>query len=272
MKNKGFLLLAAVIVMVAFGWQSANAQTRTTIAAQDATVNSIVSPDVVSPGSTHKYAVDFTTRGGTDNVYTWSIIKTDATYAANNGPAVLGTDYTITPGAHPSLQSIKWLATGTSQYYNVTLTEANPPTAGGCTDAAGLPKVMNVQVVAGTIEFTSITGVNQCPSAGSYSAALTITGVAAGQYPLTITYSETINGTTTTGHTVSLAAAGPLVIPAGDNFLANATLADDAGRKVQITGVTDNYSGTITIITAGGVDTQTLTVWALPQTTPISHD
>jgi len=266
MKRKMFYRFAAICIAV-MSFTGLNAQTRTTIAAQDATVNSAVSPDVVSPNSTHKYAVDFTTRGVNKNVYTWSIELSNASWT-DLGPASSGTDYNMVAGAQPSLQNITWLKAG---YYIVTLTEANPVSAGSCTDATGLPKTMNVQVISGTIQFASTTGVTQCPApATSYSPALTITGTVA--YPLTITYSETINGTTTTGHTYSLTISGPLVIPGGDSFLDNTTQTDDVTRKVQITGVVDKFGGVVTIVTLGGVDTNTSTIWALPQTTPISHD
>jgi hypothetical protein len=77
----------------------------------------------------------------------------------------------------------------------------------------------------------------------------------------------TINGATSTA-TISVATAvATLDIPAGVNFLSSLT--DDAARSVQILSVTDSYGG---VLTVGGTNESTLTIWALPVTTPIHYN
>jgi len=244
--------------LLGFGLSVSNTIAQTTT---PPTQLSVVAPHNVGVSSTHIYDVAYTVRGATPNQYSWTIYTADGTYT--KGPAAVpGTDYTITAGGNAALQNIKWLKTG---HYVIELQETNPVANGSC---AGTLQSLNVNVgPTGTVQFLNATGTNQCPASGGYSLDLSYTGTVS--YPITVDVQYTINGSTSTA-TISVAnAAAKLDIPAGVNFLANATTTDDAARSVKITGAKDSFGGVLTI---GATDTHTLTIWSIPATTPIHHD
>jgi hypothetical protein len=256
MKTKNLMTISATILMVFLSMVYSIGQT-TTAPTQPSTAN----PDSVGVNSTHTYDVAYTTRnaGAAPNTYVWTISEANASFSIT-GAGVPGTDYTIAAGADAALQNIVWLKAG---YYVIQLQENNPAGYGSC---AGTPQTLDVCVgPTGTVQFASATGINQCSAAGSYSTTLSFSGTIS--YPVTVNVKYTINGSTSTA-TISIASAvSPLVIPAGVNFLTS--LNDDPGRSVQITGAQDSFGGALAL---GATNTNTLTIWSLPATTPIHHN
>ena len=251
--NQTFRLVSASLLMAVVFVGNSVAQTT------HATALPSTAAQTVNINSTYHYGVDSIERAGVSNVYTWTITGVPA--------PVAGTHYIMSPVAatNNSQKTIKWLVAGA---YIVNLGEANPVANGGCSITHGTIAVTVNAVPTGTVQFASLTGTNQCSATigTAYTTNLTNTGTIS--YPVTITYSITKNGITTTGNTVSVATPGTSVtFPSSDAF--TSALADDAGRKITITGVTDSFGGTLTI---GANSTHTLTIWALPAITTIHHD
>jgi hypothetical protein len=241
-------LLMAVVFVGNLAAQTTHATALPSTAAQTVNIN-----------STYHYGIDSVERAGVSNIYTWTVTGVPA--------PVAGTHYVISPAAatNNSQKTIKWLVAGA---YIVHLSEANPVANGGCSVTHGTIAVTVNAVPTGTVQFASLTGTNQCSAAASTAYTTNLTNTGTISYPVTITYSITKNGATTTGYTVSVAAPGTSVtFPASDAF--TSSLADDTGRKITITGVTDSFGGTLTI---GANATHTLTIWALPVISTIHHD
>ena len=261
MKKFSFISLTIILVLVVCSWQNIVGQS--TVAP---TLTSVVTPHAVVVNSTHKYEVGYTTRsaGTIPNVYTWTV-RLSNVGGADLGAATSGTHYTISAGATNALQNIIWKQTG---YYLVTMTESNPVAYLSC---AGTTQTMLVNVVAAsTIKFTTLT-YSFCPLVGAISLDLTLSGSLI-DYPISVVVQVQGEGST---RTISVADPGVgtpiLVIPAapaiGDN-----TGSTDITKTVQIISATDNHSGAVTVITAGGADTYTRTIYAIPQLNPIHHD
>jgi hypothetical protein len=250
-----FLVTSIGCIVISFLCTSKLYSQTTTPATQPSTA----APHNVNVNSTHIYDVDYTTRGATPNVYTWTIYTANSSYV-KGALAVAGTHYTITSGATAALQNIKWLQQG---YYVIELQENNPVAYGGC---AGTVRSLNVNVSpTGTVQFQNAAGTNQCSASGSYSVTLSYSGTIS--YPITVSVQYTINGVTSTASVSLASAAATLDIPAGVSFLSSTT--DDAARSIRITGVKDSYGGDLTV---GATNAHTLTIWAIPTTSPIHYN
>jgi hypothetical protein len=252
MKTNAFFRLAALIVMTAMYVGLVNAQIT------HPTSLTLTTAQTVNINSSYHYGVDSIERSGVSNIYTWTITGVPA--------PVAGTHYVMAPVAatNNAQKRIQWLIAGS---YVVHLTEANPVANGSCSVTHNTIAVTVSATPTGTVEFALATGTNQCPAAVGYSLTLTKTGTIS--YPMLIDVTYTINGSTSTAQ-ISVANAGAtLDIPAGVAFLNNTTTTDDLTRRVLITAAHDTYGG---VITVNPVNTHTLTIWSLPQTTPITHD
>ncbi len=263
MKRKMFYRFAALMIAV-MSYVGLNAQTITRAQAQP----SSTTPHVVTPGSNHIYDVDYVTRsaGAKPNSYVWDVRLSNAGGADLGAATGAGTDYTVNGGAIDAAQfKINFVTAG---YRLVRVQESNNASFGSC---AGTLETFLVNVQAGTIIFTSATGTDGCPQVTTaYSPALTVTNVDAASYPITVNVTYKINGVDQAPVDLTVAAAGnPLPIPAGADFLNNTTANDDLTRTVTINSAHDKYNGTITV---GGTTANHFSVWALPQTKPITHD
>jgi hypothetical protein len=94
MKTKNLTTIAAIIVMMFLSVVYSFGQTVT-----PPTLTSTASPQNVGVNSTHAYDVEYTVRGATPNVYTWTVYTANSSYVIG-APATSGTQYTITAGAN----------------------------------------------------------------------------------------------------------------------------------------------------------------------------
>lgn len=258
-KNYLKLILMTIVVMVSILTVSGQSTTPPTL-------TNTTAPHVVNVTSTHEYEVGYTTRsGGTvPNVYVWTVRLSNAG-GADLGAATPATHYNITAGATDAIQDIEWLQSG---YYLVTMTESNPVAYGSC---SGTTQTMLVNVVAATtIQFAALT-TSGCHTTGTISLNLTLTGTLV-DYPLSVVVQVQGEGSTRTISVADPGAGTPVLdIPAAAAFGENTGATDDT-NQVQIISATDNHGGTVTVVTAGGVDTHTRTIYATPQLNPINHD
>ncbi len=237
MKRKGLLLLAAIIVMVAFGWQSANAQ------------------QTVATGSAYTYTYTQTASGSTLG---WAV----------TGPASVTTSSTTTT------QAITWPAT--TGAYTITVTETNGASCTATTTytvTVGSRTIEFASTTAGPIcstpgtDYTTTVNFSVAMSASELPATVPVTiagnnGTAGGSVSATLT-----------GIGVAPYSSATLTIPnASNDFEANTNASApmlNQDKTITLTATTDGMGGTLGV---GTNNVQSVTIDAKPVTSTITHN
>ena len=186
MKNKGFLLLAAFIVMVAMSLKNANAQ------------------QTIGSGFLYSYNV---TNHGAGFTYQWAV------YDATNTFPAAGTAYTFdaTNTATTFDPKITWNTAGT---YILRATETNH----GC---VGSTVLLTVTVTAQPTIAITTADEQLCSTVAQVSLAVSYTNATSIRFPISVTYS--LNGSGQTPITIANSGA-TFDLPA--NFGQNLTASD----------------------------------------------
>ena len=237
MKNKNLLLLAAIIVMVAFGWQSVSAQQ--------------------------------TVAGGANFTYTYTQTVSESTIGwAVTGPAAVTTSSTTTT------QAITWPATAGA--YTITVTETNGASCTATTTynvTVGSRTISFASATAGPI--CSSPGTNYTTTV-DFSVAMSTSELPA-TVPVTIagtngTAGGTVNATLTGIGAAPYTSATLTIVNTDNDFEANTNSATpllNQAKTITLNATTDAMGGTLGL---GGTSVQSVTIDAKPVTSIITHN
>lgn len=233
MKKNYALIIVTIIALVAISFQNVSAQSHT-----------------VAAGSTYNYTTSSDVAGST---YTWDVTG-----------GVAGTDFIYTPSS-TATQSIQWVNAGV---YDINVYA----TASTCPDAT--VSTITVTVSATTLQFTApLTSGPVCSDATDVTLGLTFSrALDASEYPVTVRVNITANGTTTSNVDLPLTSGTNLLIDGATYGFNSNTSTASRNNTVTIVSATTAKTGTITAVTAGGVNVHTRSINPVPNTGTISHD